>query len=182
MEERWQGTVTINRPVEEVYRYLADFPRHCEWAQTLESMELKQAGDSSGVGARYLTSERQALQSDRKPHERIANGMRAKTMCEVRELVPNRRIAWRANPHPVKLGVSANIAMELEPAGDGRIRLTQTIAMRQPKLMMSFAKRFMGMTEEKVKAQWQASLDNIKLILEEGSTPPIGSVAASSVG
>ena len=75
MDINWQGSVQINAPVEQVYRYLADFPRHCEWAQTLERMEQIRAGDSTGIGARYLTFERQAMQADRKPYERLTRGV-----------------------------------------------------------------------------------------------------------
>jgi uncharacterized membrane protein len=32
MDVNWQGSIQIDAPIEQVYRYLADFPRHCEWA------------------------------------------------------------------------------------------------------------------------------------------------------
>src|SRR4051794_4987125 len=72
VERHWTGTINLDAPVEAVYRYLADLPRHCEWAQTLERMELQRAGDAAGIGARYLTFERQAFQNDCRPRESLA--------------------------------------------------------------------------------------------------------------
>lgn len=164
MERRWAGSVDIDAPVEEVYRYLADFPRHAEWAQTLERLELLQAGDATGAGARYLSHERQAFQSDRTPRGPIEKGMRAKTICYVTELQPHRRIAWRAHPTP-RQGVSAQLAFDLEPLGDSRTRLTQHIVMRMAFVWQPLM-RLMGATPEKAHAQWQASLCNIKEIIE----------------
>jgi hypothetical protein len=65
MDITCQGSIQIDAPLDQVYSYLADFPRHCEWAQTLERMEQIRAGDSAGVGAQYLTTEHQAMQADR---------------------------------------------------------------------------------------------------------------------
>lgn len=172
MDHQWQDTIHIDAPVEAVYAYLADLPRHCEWAQTLESMELKKPGDARGVGAQYLTHERQAFQNDRRPRESLADrkAFKGTTLAEVRELVPNRRIAWHSHPVP-RMGVHADIALELAPAPDGGTTLTQRIAMHQAALpMLLFRPVFrMGPEEMKAKseAQWKASLQNIKAILEE---------------
>jgi hypothetical protein len=67
MEIRWQGNVDIAAPIEQVYAYLADFPRHTEWGQTRESVKLSRPGGPDGVGAEYESIERQAFQSDRAP-------------------------------------------------------------------------------------------------------------------
>jgi uncharacterized membrane protein len=172
MDHQWTGTVHIAAPVETVYQYLAELPRHCEWAQTLERMEQQRPGDARGLGARYLTYERQAFQHDRQPRESLANrpGFKGKTLAEVRELVPNRRIAWHSHPVP-RMGVHADIAFELLPAPDGGTTLTQRIAMHQaPLVMLMFRPVFRMRPEEmaaKSTAQWQASLQNIKAILEE---------------
>ena len=151
---------------------MADFPRHCEWAQTLERMEQRKAGEAGGVGAQYLTFERQAFQSDRQPRGPLpTKAFAGKTLAEVRELVPNRRIAWHSHPVP-KMGISADIAMDLAPADHGGTRLTQTIRMHQAWLMVQLFSRLMFKTnpagmEAKAHAQWDASLRNIKAILEE---------------
>src|SRR5688572_5121223 len=113
MRQEWQESIAIAAAPEAVYRYLADFPRHCEWAQTLERLELTGAGDARGVGARYRAIERQALQSDRGPRQPIAarGGLRSRTGCEVRELIPGRRIAWHAHTLP-RSGLRADLSFE----------------------------------------------------------------------
>jgi uncharacterized protein YndB with AHSA1/START domain len=170
MDITWQGSVEIDAPIEHVYRYLADFPRHCEWAQTLERMERVHDGDETGVGARYLTTERQAMQADRKPRATLTKGMVVKTMCEVRELRPNRRIAWHAHTVPKAIGLYADLDFELAPTEDGRTRLTQHYRFHQPAPMVFMFKLIYGKNlVEKGYAQWQASLHNIKAILEEKS-------------
>ena len=169
MDIYWQGSTQINAPVEQVYRYLADFLRHCEWAQTLERMEQIRAGDSTGIGARYLTVERQAMQSDRKPYEQLTRGMRVKTICEVRELNPNRRIAWHAHTAPKAMGLYADLDFELAPAVGGTL-LTQHYRFHQPPIMVFMFKLMFGSNvEAKGNAQWDASLRNIKAILEQAA-------------
>lgn len=173
MDERWSGTVTITAPVERVYAYLADFPKHCEWAQTLERMELKKQGNAAGVGAVYTTHERQAMQSDRTPRGPMpAKAFKGTTQCEVKELLPNRRIAWRSHPVPISMGIHADLAFDLTPTSSGDTIATQSIAIHQPWLPYQMFMRFAfklkpDQMKERAKAQWQASLDNVKTILEE---------------
>jgi uncharacterized membrane protein len=173
MDLNWQGSVDINAPVDRVYTYLADFPKHCEWAQTLERMEQKKPGSASGVGAVYRTYERQGLQADRAPRGPLpAKASKGTTECEVTELAPNKRIGWKAHPVPVGLGIHANLGFDLAPNANGGTHLTQTIHMHEPWLMAQLLSRLMfrmkpEQAEAKTHAQWQASLDNIKKILEE---------------
>jgi uncharacterized membrane protein len=170
MDTNWQGTIRIDAPINQVYSYLADFPRHCEWAQTLERMEMVHPGNSTGVGARYLTTERQAMQADRKPYETLTRGMRVKTMCEVRELTPNRRIAWHAHTVPQAMGLFADLSFELTPDTDGGVLLTQNYRFHQPGPMVLMFKLMFGRDiAAKGFAQWEAGLSNIKAILERGS-------------
>jgi uncharacterized protein YndB with AHSA1/START domain len=170
MDITWQSTIQIDAPVDQVYQYLADFPRHCDWAQTLEHMEQVRAGDSAGVGARYLTTERQAMQTDRKPYAALSSGMRVKTMCEIRELTPNRRIAWHAHTVPQAMGLYADLAFELTPAAAGGTLLTQHYRFHQPALMVFMFKLIYGRDlDQKGYAQWEAGLRNIKAILEENT-------------
>jgi uncharacterized membrane protein len=176
MDTHWQGSVEVNAPAERVYAYLAEFPKHCEWAQTLERMELRKNGDSNGVGAVYRTYEKQAFQDDRPPRGPMpAKAFNGVTECEVTELRPNSRIAWKAHPLPIGMGIHAEMAFDLTPLDGGRTRVTQAIAMHQPWLMLQLFSRFAFKTdpagmETKARAQWQASLDNIKLVLEETPT------------
>lgn len=167
MDITWSGTVTIAAPPERVYAYLADFPRHAEWAQTVERLELLDRGDARGVGARYRTIERQAMQHDRQPFEPIRRGMRVVTICEVRELTPQRRIAWHAHTSPKALGLYADLSFELEALSDDGTRLTQHYRFHQPSPMVGIFRLIYGRDlDEKGSAQWEAGLQNIKRILE----------------
>jgi len=173
MDMTWHGTVDIAAPVDKVYAYLADFPKHCEWAQTLEQMEQKKPGDASGVGAIYKTTERQKLQSDRPPRGPMPEGaFKGTTECEVTELVPNSRIAWRSHPAPVGMGVHAEMSFDLTPIDGDKTRLTQNIAFHQAWLTHQILsklvfRKLMAGGEAKQEAQWQASLNNVKAIMEE---------------
>lgn len=173
MDLQWQGSVDIAAPVDRVYAYLADFPRHCEWAQTIESMELIKPGSADGIGAVYKTYERQAFQSDRAPKGPMPEkASKATTECEVTELKPNSRIAWKAKLTPKSMGVNAKLSFELSANDDGGTHLTQHILLHQPWVVAKIVSPLMFRTksdemQSKGRAQWQASLDNIKRILEE---------------
>lgn len=164
MDIHWKNSIRINRPIEQVYAYLANFPRHAEWAQTVERLEKIREGDSSGVGAEYLTHERQAMQTDRKPGEPLKKGMKAKTICAVRALVPNQRIAWHSHLTMIK-STFADWEFRLETDGNGGTRLTQEGNFHFSPLSQGLG-RLLKM-ERKALAQFEAGLQNIKLILEK---------------
>ena len=176
MDENWQGSVEIDAPIDQVYAYLADFPNHCEWAQTLERMELTKPGSSEGVGAVYKTYERQANQSDRAPKGALPEkAFKAMTKCEVTELKPNTRIAWRAHPLPVSMGIHAELAFELQPNDRDGTHLSQRIRFHQSWFAYNILRPLMfrmkpAKLDAKGRAQWQASLDNIKTIFEPPSS------------
>lgn len=166
MDITWQGDVQIAAPIGQVYRYLADFPRHSEWAQTVVRLELVRAGDGTGVGAQYLTTERQTLQADRKPREPLTKGEPDQTLCEVRELMPNRRIAWHAHMLP-DADPSADLDFDLA-AENGDTLLIQHQRLSVPDSMVAEMRRLFGSDVlELVYRQWEAGLRNIKAILEE---------------
>jgi hypothetical protein len=165
MDIRYNNTIHIHRPVSEVYAYLSDFPRHVEWAQTLERLEKVKEGDSGGVGAQYLTYEKQSFQSDRKPYEPIKQkvAINAKTMCEVRELIPDKRLAW----HAYMVGdprTHADWEIELASDGNGGTKLTQKVFFVFGPLP-GWVGVLMFM-EKRAFRQFDAGLQNIKQILE----------------
>ena len=167
MNITWQSTIQIDAPVERIYSYLADLPQHAEWAQSVERLELTRAGDSSGVGATYRTAERQGWQTDRAPRAPLTRGVAGTTMCELVELIPNRRIAWRSwAPVPV-VKHEGTYAFELAADGNGGTHLTQSAALEDNLLGAIVSRLVFKTTPEKARAQWEASLQNIKLILEE---------------
>ncbi|HEX5689275.1 MAG TPA: SRPBCC family protein [Roseiflexaceae bacterium] len=166
MNVSWQGTIHIHTPVEQVYDYLADLPSHAEWAQSVERLELVQQGDGNGVGAVYRTAERQAWQTDRAPRAALTRGVAGTTMCEMVELDMNRRIAWRSWAPVPGVKHEGAYAFELASDGNGGTRLTQSAALEDNWLGDIVSRLLFKTTPEKARAQWDASLRNIKVVLE----------------
>lgn len=165
MNIQFHETIQIDRPVEQVYAYLADFLRHVEWAQTVAQMEQVKAGDGSGVGAQYRTRERQAMHHDRKPGQRLTKGMPAVTLCTVDELSPNRRIRWHAHSVPKMLHNKLEFGFASD--GNGGTKLTQVMDFHIPAVpTFLFRLMFGGDLQAKATRQGVAGLENIKLILE----------------
>ena len=80
----WQSEVSIDidAPVSEVYRYLADFPRHQEWASArMEYLKQRTAGPIQ-VGSEFDAAETV-------PFRAITHG-------RITALEPGSRIAWHA--------------------------------------------------------------------------------------
>lgn len=166
MDIRWQQTVEIAVPAERVYAYLADFPRHAEWGQSLVELTQVRAGDRAGVGARYHTRERQSWQADRPPRAPLTRGTRGSTICEVRDLTPSRRIAWHSWVAMPPVGHWGDWAFEIESGGNGTTNLTQTVRLHDSPVSAVISRLVFGQTPAKAYAQWEASLRNIKAILE----------------
>jgi len=166
MDVNWQGTILIDVPVERAYRYLADLPRHAEWAQSVERLELVRSGDDSGVGAMYRTAERQDWQIDRAPRAPLTRGVAGTTMCQLTELIPNRRIAWRSWAAVPGVKHAGSYAFDLAADEHGGTRLTQSAALEDNWLGDIVSRLVFKTTAEKARAQWAASLGNIKAILE----------------
>lgn len=165
MEITWTGHVIIAAPVEQVYAYLADLPRHAEWAQSVQRLQLVQAGDSAGVGAVYRTAERQGWQANRRPHEPLTGGVPGDTMCRVSALTPYRHIAWHSWAPVPGVRHEGDFAFELE-AVPGGTKLTQSARLSDNWLGDLVSRYVFKTTAAKARAQWEASLRNIKLILE----------------
>lgn len=171
MDISWSGTILIAAPVEQVYAYLADLPRHAEWAQSVEALVVVRSGDPAGVGTVYRTAERQDWQADRQPRAPLTRGVPGDTMCEVTELMPNRRIAWRSWAPVPGVRHEGAFAFELAAAGEGT-RLTQSASLSDNWLGDKVSRFVFKTTPAKAHAQWAASLRNIKQILEEGRAAP----------
>lgn len=167
MDIKFHKTIQINRSVKEVFAYLADFPRHVEWAQTLDRMERVRSGDKNGVGAQYRTYEKQAMQHDRKPGERLKHGMPAVTLCTVDEVIPNQQIKWHA--HSVPKMLQNTLFFEFVSDGNGGVLLTQKMDFHIPAVPAFFFRLMFGKNLlEKATMQGEAGLQNIKAIMENG--------------
>jgi uncharacterized membrane protein len=167
MDIQWEKTIQVQRPVAQVYAYLADFPRHTEWSLTLAAMTKVREGDARGVGAIYHTTERQAMHTERKPGTALTKGLRGATICEVTALEPNRRIAWRARFKP-DMGVNSEWAFALSPAAADTTTLSEQGRIHMPAPMAFLFKLIFGRGfAAKVRTQSDAGLSNIKVILEK---------------
>jgi uncharacterized protein YndB with AHSA1/START domain len=82
-----ERTVTINRPVDEVFRFVADGRNAKHWRSGVLDVDLV---SGSGLGARYS-------QGVRGP-----GGRRIAADYEITELEPDRKIAFRATAGPVR--------------------------------------------------------------------------------
>ncbi|MDP9312371.1 MAG: SRPBCC family protein [Chloroflexota bacterium] len=169
MDIRWQGEIHIAASYDVVYEYLANFPRHAEWAQTIERMEQRKQGDEYGVGAQYHTWERQGMQSNRAPGEPITMGRPVETLAEVRELSPSYRIVWQARTVQKPL-MSAELSFDLKADAGGGTRLLQRIYLHTSKpydLLDKLRHRTDPVIlRAQLRAQWEAGLRNIKEIVE----------------
>lgn len=80
----WQSEVSIeiDTPVSEVYRYLADFPRHLEWAYARMSYLKRVTPGPTQVGSEFDAAETMPF--------------KAVTHSRITALDPLSRIAWHA--------------------------------------------------------------------------------------
>jgi uncharacterized membrane protein len=165
MSTQWQGSVHVKAPVEVVYHYLADFARHTEWDDLTERIEQVAPGDGAGVGARYRAHERiDSLLSRGRAKDEGKRTHVGPSMREVRELVPNQRIAWHARPIP-PIGVSADYRFELTPVGNGT-QLTQVVQYNVPTVVDTVSRLILKGIDARQQAQCQANLERIKTACE----------------
>ena len=108
MAERFEATTTIDRPVEEVFAFLADGENDKRFSARI--VEISKATDGPpGVGTIYASTAKDG-------------GVKAKHEFELTEFEPNSRIRWkelsRSTPVVVPVG-----GYDLEPA-EGGTKLT----------------------------------------------------------
>ena len=136
-----EHTVTIQRPIAEVFAFLADAENDRTWRSSVLDISRE---SGSGVGTRY----RQGVQGP--------FGRRVAADIEITELVPNERIAFRALTGPVR----PSGRYELSPAGEGThvklVLAAETSGLR--KLIAPMVQK--AMTGE------VAHLDELKRVLE----------------
>ena len=137
-----ERTVTINRPVDEVFRFVSDGRNAKHWRAGVLDVELV---SGSGLGARYS-------QGVRGP-----GGRRIAADYEITEYVPDEKIAFAATAGPVRPTGS----FTFERMGTGTIltfRLDAALGGLQ-KLLMG------GMVQSTMNAEMGA-LDRLKDLLE----------------
>ena len=181
MAKHWQGTVFINAPVSDVYRYLADFSRHSEWDSSATRLEQVEQGDAHGIGAKWRAYEKlDSYQADRarKPLLQL-HGNVGVAVREVRELVPNQRVAWHTYPIP-RMGLTADCAFDLEEENGGT-KLVETVRINALGVMESLGKFVFRSLDAKQTAQWDANLEAIRANCEGSAVPAQGVPAREPV-
>ena len=112
-----ERTVSIQAPVEAVYKYVSDFPRHVEWNHQPTEM-TKLTDGPVGVGSVFRTKEQPAgntfwLLKLLWPLVTQLVGVADYTEAEITTLEPNRRVAWKATAPLKKGGLQARSEWEL---------------------------------------------------------------------
>jgi uncharacterized protein YndB with AHSA1/START domain len=118
-------SVLINAPVETVYNYVADFPRHVEWNEEPLKMTPLQDG-SVEVGNKYQTDEanpsnlsfgQKVMFAVAEPVMKLMYGAQDYTEAEITALEPNQRIAWKARLPSTKKGDLMRMSWEIHLQG-----------------------------------------------------------------
>lgn len=125
-EYQGQAAITIDAPVERVYDYLADLPRHTEWVKNVSTITPLTA-QRSGVGATFRCEEGpppgplgQTLGMMRHFIAGLLGGAKSYSVATITALEPHRRIAWEAGiPKGEGYFNFAEWEFVLEPSGTG---------------------------------------------------------------
>jgi carbon monoxide dehydrogenase subunit G len=141
-----QNVVTINRPVGEVFAFLADAENDPKWRPGVK--EIHREGGAPGVGTIY----RQSLAG---PMGRTIPGD-----VEITEFEPDRLIAFHAIAGPVR----PRGRYEVEGAGEGATRVTFSLEVE-----VSGAMKLMKGKVQKTMDGEVAHLADLKRVLESGS-------------
>ena len=141
----FQNTVTIHRPAEEVFAFLADFENIPAWNYAIEDTSKTSAGPV-GVGTRYRQT--RTIPS------------RSTESFEVTVFQPARRLAIHGQIGPFQ----ATISYQLEAAADA------TTLVNNVELDTSQAKlRLLApLATPRIKAAVAQNLGKLKLLLEDG--------------
>jgi uncharacterized protein YndB with AHSA1/START domain len=108
MAGRFEGTVVVDRPIEEVFAFLADGENDPKFSPRV--LEMRKTTDGPpGVGTRYASTVKDA-------------GMKTQREFELTEFDAPTTIRWAERSK--NLVTAPEGGYHLEPAGDGRTKLT----------------------------------------------------------
>ncbi|HYW27139.1 MAG TPA: SRPBCC family protein [Terriglobales bacterium] len=148
----WQSEVSIDidAPVSEVYRYLADFPRHKEWAYARMAYLEQVTPGPIQVGSEFAAAETVPF--------------RAVTHSRITALEPGSRVAWRA-------WFSKGSAFDWElvlSESDGGTHLVQRTVWHSALLFRALTWPLVVLRRRQMPVENRRSLERIKANLEEG--------------
>jgi carbon monoxide dehydrogenase subunit G len=146
----FENTVTIRRPVEDVFAFLADFENVPKWNDAIVETTKVSPGPV-GVGTTYRQTRSAPSRSDE--------------AFEVTVFEPASRLEVQGG-----LGLfTARVSYLLEPAGSGT-RLTNAVDLGSSGLLTLVA----PLATSRVKHAVAANLDTLKQLLEGGGRPGVG--------
>ena len=145
--QTFENTVTIQRPADEVFAFLADFENIPKWNYAIDETHKTSAGPV-GVGTRYRQT--------RSVPSRSVEGF------EVTIFEPARRLAMHGQIGPFR----ATISYDLE-AGAGGTRLVNNVELDASQAMLRLAA---PLATPRIKAAVAQNLGKLRLVLE-GSQP-----------
>ncbi len=125
-----ERSVVIHAPVEVVYDYVSDFPRHVEWNH--QPIEMTKLTDGPvGIGSKFRTQEQLPssapwVQKLLWPLMKRMLGVTDYTDAEITALESKQRVAWKA-VLPLRnggIGARSEYELRLRPQGDATL-LTQ---------------------------------------------------------
>ena len=140
---RIEASIVINRPIEDLFEYMADVARNTEWKEGI--LEAKQTSPGpAAVGATY-TYVVQAM------------GRKIETDGEITEFQAPTRFAWKStkSPFPMTGGHT------LEPANGG-VKVTNFMEVEPG----GFFKLAEGIMAKQQKSQMERELANLKAMME----------------
>ena len=171
MSELGKGSesVLINAPIETVYNYIADFPRHPEWNANLDKLTQTSNG-GLGVGTQYVTDEAPPetlpwiMRNVMFPMMSMMVGATGQTETEITVLQPHARIAWEAGL-PIRNGymMKSDWRVELKVQGN-HTKVTQHYHFKPQITMAKMAVSDSQMSN--VAKQTELNLEKLKTILE----------------
>jgi uncharacterized membrane protein len=140
---RIQASVTINRPLEEVFRFMTNHQNALQWQAGL--LEARVTNDVIGVGKTWVDVV-QVL------------GRRIEIASELTEFEPLRVVGFRSTSGPIPLegryafepdGAGAKVTFTLQGESGGFFKLAEPIVARS------------------TQRQWETNLANLKDLLEQ---------------
>jgi uncharacterized protein YndB with AHSA1/START domain len=143
--QAFENTVTIQRPADEVFAFLADFENIPRWNYAIEETRKASAGPV-GVGTRYRQT--------RTVPSRSVEGF------EVTVFEPARRLAMHGQIGPFQ----ATISYELEAVA-GVTQLVNNVELDPSQAMLRLAA---PLAAPRIKAAVAQNLGKLRLVLEDG--------------
>jgi uncharacterized membrane protein len=143
---RIQASTTVNRPLEEVFRFMTDNQNALQWQSGL--LEARVTNDVIGVGKTWVDVV-QVL------------GQRIEIASELTEFEPLRTVGFKSTSGPIPLegryvfepdGEGTKVTFTLQGEADGFFKLAEPIVARS------------------TQRQWETNLANLKDLLEQRDT------------